>query len=212
MPKNSPWRISKETPSRACSSRYSRAAKGRTIRSLSESTRWVGMRKVFFRSSTFDREGRLGARGAARALWSCPPAVDVAASRAGDPAARGPPAFALARRRSSSSVGARAVAGGAPAERRSAAGAAAGPALAQDDDELDPLARGRLDVEGLAEALAAGRGSAAGTRPGSRRACGSSSRPLRARAPSPATHSSEPACSAVPAGDSSSMTSRRHSS
>ena len=50
MPKNSPWWISKETPSSARSSRTSPAENGCTTRSLSESTRWVGMRNVFFRS------------------------------------------------------------------------------------------------------------------------------------------------------------------
>ena len=52
MPKNSPWRISKETPSSACSWRKSREEKGRTMRSFSESTLWVGMRKDFSRSRT----------------------------------------------------------------------------------------------------------------------------------------------------------------
>src|SRR5436305_10758072 len=53
IPKNSPWWISKETPSSARSSRYSRVANGRTTRSFSESTRCLGMRKDLWRSSTW---------------------------------------------------------------------------------------------------------------------------------------------------------------
>src|SRR3954452_2075672 len=52
MPKNSPWRISNEIPSSARSSRWPRAANGWTTRSLSESTRLVGIRNDLWRSWT----------------------------------------------------------------------------------------------------------------------------------------------------------------
>ena len=57
MPKNSPWRISKVIPSRARSSRSRGRQNGRTIRSFIESTRWVGIRNVLCRSSTWIASG-----------------------------------------------------------------------------------------------------------------------------------------------------------
>src|SRR6478672_9360148 len=83
MPKNSPWRISKETPSRARSSRYSRAANGRTTRSLSESTRWVGMRKDLCSPSTWIASGSLGGMNA-RTLPRCGGGRDGREALAGD--------------------------------------------------------------------------------------------------------------------------------
>src|SRR5690242_6827150 len=53
IPKNSPRRISKETPSSARSSLNSRLANGWTTRSFSESTLCLGMRKDLWRSSTW---------------------------------------------------------------------------------------------------------------------------------------------------------------
>src|SRR5680860_4262 len=64
MPKNSPRSISKEMPSSARSSRKSRPEKGCTARSLSESTRWTGIRKDFFRSSTWIASGTSGSTAA----------------------------------------------------------------------------------------------------------------------------------------------------
>src|SRR5680860_428356 len=66
MPKNSPRSISKEMPSSARSSRKSRPEKGCTARSLSESTRWTGIRKDFFRSSTWIASGTSGSTAAQR--------------------------------------------------------------------------------------------------------------------------------------------------
>src|SRR6185369_12721319 len=101
MPKNSPLRTSKEITSRAFSSRKSRPAKGRTRRSLNESTRWVGMRKALRRSSTWiasgsptagarrrrsTGEGRGGALSTGMAAWSLaslPPRGGVGGARDG---------------------------------------------------------------------------------------------------------------------------------
>ena len=54
-------------------------ANGCTIRSFSESTRWVGMRKDFFRSSPLIARGASARPGNRRGptLWSCPPATKL---------------------------------------------------------------------------------------------------------------------------------------
>ena len=157
MPKNSPWRISKEMPSSAFSSRYSRGANGFTIRSLSESIRWVGIRKDFFRSSTWIATGRVGSlieesAGAVAVMLS----RGIAPRRVGETLA----------------VSACCASGRRGASRRSCPegdaidfgriGAALvdwwsrrRPRFAQDDDELDALTGGRFDVEGFVVALAA---------------------------------------------------------
>src|SRR5215212_8191563 len=59
MPKNSPCRTSKDTPRRACSTRYWGRASGWTTRSLNESMRWIGILKAFSTPSTSMTTGAL---------------------------------------------------------------------------------------------------------------------------------------------------------
>ena len=91
MPKNSPWRISKEMPSSARSSRYSRPANGWTARSFSESTRWVGIRKALWRSSTRIAGGASGPGAGAAGVGMSLSLTDMAGSLASGEARCGSP-------------------------------------------------------------------------------------------------------------------------
>ena len=76
MPKNSPWRTSKETSRKASSSLWRALARGCRMRSLSVVACWCGIEKVFESESTATAAGRLGPAGV-EAAGSCCEAADT---------------------------------------------------------------------------------------------------------------------------------------
>ena len=164
MPKNSPCLTSNETPSSARRIRTSLEANGWTIRSLTESTRCVGILKVFSRSRASIARGASGPGGPLRLRRDLRRRISRRA---------------LANRGSSGPATVRAP----PVLRRAArsAQAAAPPCAGRRRTRSRPARRPRCRWRH--RPARAGSASAAGTRPGSRRACGSSTSPLPAPAP-----------------------------
>ena len=164
MPKNSPWRISKETPSSARSSRYVARREG-AHDPLLERVDPVGRdAEGLLQVPRLDREGRVGPRGLARIYGR---ALRRRASRRAFESARRAP-------RTSSGRGGRRTA--SAARRRGGRGRRRQRALlAQDDDELDARPGPRPRCRRRRRSARGSGGSTSGTRPGSRRACGSSS-------------------------------------
>ena len=168
MPKNSPWRISKETPSSACSSRTSRAAKGCTSPLFQRVDPLGRDAEGLVQVPRFDREGRgaAPARGAAMAspFVSLIAAADVRRARSGRCRASVRWRCRMRRRRRGREH---------RGDRRRTAPAAARACAGRRRTRSRPGPP--ISKSNASSALPRSEDQRSGTRPGSRRACGSSS-------------------------------------